>query len=118
MHAWAGSCRPCALLENSALCDCTRTVRLASSQDDIGAFESFSAADAEGKPAPPEEEEPKDEPEAKEPSKQEAAPKADKQESQQPAPSKPSGWLHIPMLQRFDLALAVPLFPACCSCAD
>ena len=112
------SCMPCALLKNSALRGCTSTVRLASSQDDVGAFESFSAADAEGKPAPPKKDEPKDEPEAKEPSKQEAAPKADKQESQQPAPSKPSGRLHIPMLQCFDLALAFALFPACCPCAD
>jgi hypothetical protein len=64
---------------------------LESLQDDVGAFESFSAADAEGKAPPPKKEEPKDKPEAKEAPKQEAAAKADKQESQQPAPSKPSG---------------------------
>jgi pyruvate dehydrogenase E2 component (dihydrolipoamide acetyltransferase) len=55
-------------------------------KDDVGAFESFSAADAEGKAPPPK----KDEPKADEQPKQ-AAPEAAKQESQQPAPSKPSG---------------------------
>jgi hypothetical protein len=88
----------------------------ASVQDDVGAFESFSAADAEGKAPPPKKEEPKDKPEAKAPPKQEAAPKADKQESQQPAPSKPSGRLHIPTLRCLHLALAVLSFPACCAC--
>jgi hypothetical protein len=62
-------------------------------QDDIGAFENFSAADAEGKPAPRKEEGKKEAP--KEQPKQEAAPKAAEQEPQQSAPSKPSGDLRV-----------------------
>lgn len=78
-------------------------------QDDIGAFESFSAADAEGKSAPPQQDETKESPKAKEQPKQDAAPKATKQESQQPAPSKPSGQSHISLFQHAS-ASDMPLF--------
>lgn len=54
-------------------------------QDDVGAFEGFSAADAEGGAVPPQQDETEEQP------KQEAPSKPAEMESQPAAPSKPSG---------------------------